>query len=223
MSKEHASYLFRGDGIKFVFYPIILFAVTVGLCAAILLPVFSPYLNLLDLFLLDRPPEFGENQLGIYADTVSKQPPTRLPLEGENYGTITIESAGIDAPVIYGDTPKDLIGGVGTYTGGYTPGLGGTIIMAGHNNTWFRTLPQAEIGDIIKITTYYGEFYYEISDIRHAKNTDSSTYDLAREDENLILYTCENSIPFGATPDRLFVYGDYLQDRSEFYDTEGES
>ncbi|MDR3224698.1 MAG: class D sortase, partial [Clostridiales Family XIII bacterium] len=139
------------------------------------------------------------------------------------YGTITIEEVGIDAPVIYGDTPKDLIAGVGTYTGGYTPGGSGTILMAGHNNTFFKTLPKVETGDLVKIETYYGEFYYEIEEIRHATIAETDTYDLLREDENLILYTCENSIRYGATQDRLFVYGKYLPGKSVYYDGEGAS
>jgi sortase A len=181
-------------------------------------------MKLLDIFLLDRAPEFNEGQLGVYADTEkAAAPTTRLPYEGEEYGTITIENAGIDAPIIYGDTPKDLIAGVGTYTSGYTPGASGTILMAGHNNTFFKTLPDVEEGDLVKIETYYGEFYYEINEIRHAKNIDTDTYDLLREDENLILYTCENSIRFGATPDRLFVYGEYLPYKTVYYDGEGAS
>jgi sortase A len=206
----------RHDGIKFIFYPIVLFVVAVALFMATLFPVIKPYINMAEIFFLEEPPQFGEDQIGLYGNTVALQN-ISLPHEGEIYGNITIENAGVDAPVLYGDSPADLRAGVGTYTGTYIPGKGRTILLAGHKNTVFNTLHTAEIGDIVVFTTNYGKFHYEITGSKETRFDDTTAYDLEKEEENLIMYTCTGSVPFGATPYRLFVYAKYLPSKTELF------
>ena len=64
----------------------------------------------------------------------------------------------MDAPVYYGDTSKILNAGVGTYKDDSRvgiPGEGKTILLAGHNNTFFNDLQHAEAGATVTITTHY--------------------------------------------------------------------
>jgi sortase A len=192
-----------------------LFVVVSAILLAIVLPVTKPYLDILDAFTLDAAPQFDENRQGVFAAAVEEQERRRLlgltPMEGEEYAEIIIPSAGIDVPVYYGDSPIELMKGVGTYTGTWVPGQGRTVLLAGHNNNYFRTLPSAVVGDTVTIRTNYGgEFNYRITGSRVARFDDTSAYDLYIEEENLIMYTCDNSTVFGATPWRLFVYGEYL-------------
>lgn len=87
--------------------------------------------------------------------------PDRLPLssvtypsEGDRYATITISGTNVDAPVYYGDTNKILNAGVGTYKDDSRvgiPGEGKTILLAGHNNTFFNDLQHAEAGATVTI------------------------------------------------------------------------
>ena len=63
------------------------------------------------------------------------------------------------------------------------------------------------LGADIAIETRYGTYHYTISDMRVVEETDASAYDLAADEENIILYTC---YPFGqlsTTPYRYFIYG----------------
>jgi sortase A len=205
------------DGIKFIFYPIILFIVAAVLFFAVLYPLISPYKDLINMMSFREPPQFDPEHEGLFNEALATQR-TVIPGEGEEYGTISIPSVGIEAPLIYGDGPTELRSGVGTYIGTSIPGQRRTVLLAGHNNRFFRTLPDAVPGDIVSIETYYGVFCYEITDSKVARFDDTSAFDLYREEENLIMYTCHNSIQFGATPWRQFVYAKYLPDKSRRFD-----
>jgi sortase A len=204
------------DGIKFIFYPILLFILTAALFIAVIVPVLSPYKDMIDVVMLDRAPQFGDDKQGLFSDALSEQRSiSALPYEGEEYGALSIPAVGIEVPLIYGDSPAELRRGVGTYTGTWVPGQGHTVLLAGHNNNFFRTLPDVEKDDLVTIETSGGKFVYKITGTKTARFDDTSAYDLNKEEENLIMYTCHNSIPFGATPWRLFVYGVYVADKSE--------
>ncbi len=127
------------------------------------------------------------------------------------YGRIEIASAGIDCPLIYGDSYKALRSGAGQYIGSFIIGYGGTTLIAGHNYSCFEKLPQVKKGDVIKITTSYGVYRYDVVDIAVKMDNDSSAYDLGRKDENVILYTCfTEKTPVGNVKKRIYIYGDYL-------------
>jgi sortase A len=185
--------------------------IATAVVVAIIFPIARPYMGALNLFILDEPPQFDENKRGIFSSAAKAQQVV-VPLEGEEYAVISIPSAGVETSVYYGDSPIELKKGVGTYMGAWIPGQGHTILLGGHNNNYFRGLPKAEAGDIVTINTTYGEFVYRITGSQVARFDDESAYDLIKEEENLIMYTCSNSIPFGATPWRLFVYAEYLPD-----------
>jgi len=140
--------------------------------------------------------------------------PESIPAEGELYGVIYSDPPGIiDAYLFYGDSPRELNMGVGTYTGhpgAYIPGSGRTVLLAGHANTVFSQLGELRAGDIIHIDTSYGRYRYRVTHRRIARDTDTSAYDFTRTDENLILYTCYPFDSFGLTNDRFFVYAEFL-------------
>lgn len=119
------------------------------------------------------------------------------PSEGDRYATITISGTNVDAPVYYGDTSKILNAGVGTYKDDSRvgiPGEGKTILLAGHNNTFFNDLQHAEAGATVTITTHYGVYTYEVTGTEILDYQDETAYDFTRTDENLILYTCYPSM-----------------------------
>ena len=87
--------------------------------------------------------------------------------------------------------------GVGTYKDDSRvgiPGEGKTILLAGHNNTFFNDLQHAEAGATVTITTHYGVYTYEITGTEILDYQDETAYDFTRTDENLILYTCYPSM-----------------------------
>lgn len=133
------------------------------------------------------------------------------PREGDVYGRITIENTPVyETPVLYGDAARQLNQGVGTYTGGQLPGMGSTVLLAGHTNTAFAGIEDAEIGDLITLETYYGVYTYRITDQRVHRYDDETAYDLSAPSENLTLYTCYPFGTLGLTELRYFVYADYV-------------
>ena len=87
---------------------------------------------------------------------------------------------------------------------------GKTILLAGHNNTFFNDLQHAEAGATVTITTHYGVYTYEITGTEILDYQDETAYDFTRTDENLILYTCYPFDALGFTPNRFFVYAKYV-------------
>ncbi|MDR3238854.1 MAG: class D sortase [Clostridiales bacterium] len=174
------------------------------------IPDFNTELQAKDIFQFKAVENLPSDNLSDKKLAVS---PEDIPAEGERYGEIICGTAGIDAPLYYGDTAKELKAGVGTYighTGAYIPGAGRTILLAGHTNTVFRRLGELEIGDKIQINTSYGQYEYEVNDSRVTTDTDSTAYDFTRIDENLILYTCYPFNYLGLTNQRYFVYAEYI-------------
>lgn len=103
-----------------------------------------------------------------------------------------------------------LRNGVGIYSGSAIPGYGKTILVAGHNNTYFNGLKYAKPGQIIRIRTNYGNYQYEITDTQVKDQSDSTAYDFDAKEENLILYTCYPFDELGMTPNRFFVYAKFV-------------
>lgn len=99
----------------------------------------------------------------------------------------------------FGDGNTALNNGVGIYNGSSIPGYGKTILVAGHNNTYFNGLKYAKKNQKIKIRTSYGNYIYEITDVQIKTNTDKTAYDLSANHENLIKKSLD-SIP------RTFYY-----------------
>ena len=87
---------------------------------------------------------------------------------------------------------------------------GKTILLAGHNNTFFNDLQHAEAGATVTITTHYGVYTYEVTGTEILDYQDETAYDFTRTDENLILYTCYPFDALGFTPNRFFVYAKYV-------------
>lgn len=134
------------------------------------------------------------------------------PAEGDRYGRISIEGTAVYAPLYYGDNNTVLNQGVGTYkddAGVGIPGEGKTILLAGHNNTFFNDLQSVEVGDVITLETHYATYTYTVEEMKVLRYDDTSAYDFTRTDENLILYTCYPFDALGFTPDRYFVYASY--------------
>ena len=133
-----------------------------------------------------------------------------IPQPGDLYANITISGTSVDSPVFWGDSERELNKGVGTYMGGWLPGWGRTVMMAGHRSGEFADLRSVEVGAIITIKTHYETYTYEVVSTAVFHMNDKSSYDFLREDENIILYTCYPFDRIGAATERFFVYGEPL-------------
>lgn len=88
----------------------------------------------------------------------------QYPKTGEQFGELIIEDCSIDNNLFFGDGNVALRNGVGIYNGSFIPGYGKTILVAGHNNTYFNGLKNAEAGQKVTIKTSYGNYTYEITE-----------------------------------------------------------
>ena len=72
-----------------------------------------------------------------------------------------------------------------------------------------------EPGEIIKISTSYGNFYYSIYDydIKHYTDTSAFSSDENSDEDTLVMYTC---YPFtlGYKSDRLYIYAEKIAGRN---------
>ncbi len=133
-----------------------------------------------------------------------------FPNYGTEYARLSIPSAEINAPIFFGDGQKQLSKGIGHYNGSDFPGMGSTILLSGHNNTYLHTIDRAQIGDNITITTSYGVYVYKINEIKIVDSGNVSATNISADKENLVIYTCYPLSTLGLTSKRYFVYAEYV-------------
>ncbi len=171
--------------------------------------------ELTSIFLPTQPPqtpetdEPGAMNPAPQGDTVDNSV-IEIPNYNTQYAQLRCDAIGLDCPLYFGDSDAALAMGAGQYHGSWLPGYGGTILVAGHNTSFFANFPDLEIGDIFQITTNYGVYEYSVTDMQIHNYQDKSAFDLtSREREVLVLYTCVGLFG-GSKDDRLFVYCDKI-------------
>ena len=138
---------------------------------------------------------------------------TRYPYYGEEYGNVKIESIGVDLPLFYGDSLEILKNGIGQDQMSYFPGEGGSILCMGHNyEGMLRDFSKLNLGDIIKVTTEYGEYNYKIYDMRILDETDVDAAPIQEEKEIFMIYTCYPFNNIGYAYQRYMVYAELVED-----------
>lgn len=180
-------------------------------------PIITPVLSVSEMFISDADFKNGENLTSIFdknsassentGDTVDMSQ-VQIPSYGTHYANLSIDSVSIDAPLYFGDSSAALSQGVAQYNGSFLPGFGRPILISGHNNSYFNSIQYISVGDEITITTNYGVYKYKVTETKIAAYNDKTAYDLAAQEENLILYTCYPFDTLGLTPQRFFVYAD---------------
>lgn len=133
-----------------------------------------------------------------------------FPNYGTEYAELSIPSAEIKAPIFFGDGEKQLARGIGHYNGSDFPGMGSTVLLSGHNNTYLHTIDRAQVGDNITLTTSYGVYVYKINEIIITDSSNVSATKISAEEENLVIYTCYPLSTLGLTSKRYFVYAEYV-------------
>ena len=216
---KHKSFL-RGNPAAYVVTPVAFALVTLALLLGLNRVFLAPYLGLWNWFLSSNaseqsdPADLLSTAVKPETDDAETIPLSSItyPNEGDRYATITIEGTEVNAPVYYGDNTTILNQGVGTYKDDSRAGIPGeskTILLAGHNNTFFNDLQSVEVGDVVTIETHYGTYTYTVEECKVLEYNDTSAYDFTRTDENLILYTCYPFDALGFTSQRYFVYASY--------------
>lgn len=123
-----------------------------------------------------------------------------IPVFGEQYAMLEIESIDLSVPVYWGSNAELLeIGAVQT-TSSTAAGSGGNAVIDAHVNTFFNELHKVKKGDKVTLYTNYGRFTYEVSE-KIEFDADDKKYILPAKEEKLTLYTCEMQV-FGSSKKR---------------------
>ncbi|MBQ9673616.1 MAG: class D sortase [Ruminococcus sp.] len=146
----------------------------------------------------------AENKEGLKAGDIE------FPQYGQQFGELLIKDCDINTKLFFGDNDIALRNGVGIYNGSSVPGFGSTVLVGGHNNTYFHNLKDVKKGMTVQIHTNYGNYEYKITDTKVLQEKDSSAYDITADKENLVMYTCYPFDELGLTSQRFFVYADYV-------------
>ena len=199
----------------FLLTPVLVCILLFVVIFAMTTPFLSDFYSIGSMFLQDSEPGYSHSYENIFTpsdnsgDTVNAED-VDYPSIDKQFGTLEIKNCDIETKLFFGDGFVPLRNGVGVYAGSFIPGYGKTILISGHNNTHFNGLKNVEKGDIVKIRTSYGNYEYRVNKTRIANAKDKSTYDLAADEENLVMYTCYPFDELGLTEQRFFVYAEKI-------------
>lgn len=205
--------IFKNKLTAFILMPLVFAFLGLLLIYFIGSPIINPALDIVDLITADFKVGQAQNNDLLDLNTLPqysgeiKASTITFPSVGDKYGLITIEGTEVKADLYFGDGKRELKLGAGQYNGSCFVGTGGTVLISGHNNSAFKDLKSATVGSKVNIRTNYGMYVYEITGTAIKKATDKSAYDLFKNEENLVLYTCYPFDRLGITADRYFVYG----------------
>lgn len=201
---------------NFIILPIAFFILSYLLLVVALSPVMSPFIGIADMFFADQKVDFDKEYNNIFVPIDDKKVKETVnasdiayPRYGEMFGKITVSGTTVqDVNLFFGDGNVSLRNGVGVFNGSFIPGYGKTILIAGHNNTYFNGLKTVKEGDIITVKTSYGNFTYSVTGTEVRPSTDPTALNLNADHENLVMYTCYPFDELGLTNQRFFVYAE---------------
>lgn len=124
---------------------------------------------------------------------------------GEVVGEIEIPNLALKAVVVEGDSPAVLRRAVGHLPATAMPGEWGNVALAGHRDTFFRSLRGVRPGDLITLRSLRGErFQYRVESTRVVSPKEIGVLKPAY-DRQLTLITCFPFDYVGAAPNRFIV------------------
>jgi sortase A len=124
--------------------------------------------------------------------------------EGDVIGEIQVPRLGLNAIVVQGDSAPNLRRAVGHLPKSALPGEWGNVALAGHRDTFFRTLRDIRLGDEIKFKTRERSFEYLVESIEVVAPTDIRVLK-SSTGHDLTLLTCFPFHYVGPAPNRFVV------------------
>jgi sortase A len=119
-------------------------------------------------------------------------------------GRIEIKRIGLSVIVVEGTTAATLRRAVGHIEGTALPGQPGHIGIAGHRDTFFRSLKDVHQDDVIRFTTPAGAFLYRVVSTTITTPDDVAILAASRK-QVLTLVTCYPFNFIGSAPERFIV------------------
>lgn len=165
------------------------------------------------------PPPRLDSSLGVPQVLRSPMPP---PSRGDALATLSIPRVGLSAVVLHGSDSRTLRRGPGHLEATALPGQAGNVVIAGHRDTFFRSLQFARRGDDVFLDSSYGRVRYRVDSMTVVPPTDVSVVAPTRQD-TLTLITCYPFWVWGNAPDRYVVRATRVGDERKPVATGGTS
>ena len=124
--------------------------------------------------------------------------------DGSRVGRIEISAVGLSAMILEGVGDETLRRAVGHIPGTSLPGQKGNIAIAGHRDTFFRSLRNIHKNDEITLTTLNGFYRYRVDSTKIVDPKESDVLDES-DDAVLTLITCYPFYFVGSAPQRFIV------------------
>jgi sortase A len=133
------------------------------------------------------------------------------PSETIAVGMIEIPAVGLATRVLEGSNARTLRLAVGHIPGTALPGPSGNVGLAGHRDTYFRSLRRIKVGDEIRFTTVAGMFKYRVVSLRVVL---PDAIEVLNDTQlpTLTLVTCYPFDFIGTAPQRLIVRAEMVPD-----------
>jgi sortase A len=140
-------------------------------------------------------------------DTLPPAPGTPRTLkyeQGSAIGRLDIPRLGFSVVVLEGSDNATLRLGVGRLRNSALPSEQGNVVLAGHRDTFFRSLREIAPGDQISLRTPEGTFAYTVDWTKVVNPTDTSVLQPTKS-AALTLVTCYPFYYVGSAPERFIV------------------
>lgn len=124
--------------------------------------------------------------------------------QGSAIGRLEIPRIGLSVVVLEGSDTDTLRLGVGRVKNSAFPSESGNVVLAGHRDTFFRSLREIRKGDRISLRTPEGTFPYTVDWTEVVNPTDTSVISPTRAPA-LTLVTCYPFYYVGSAPQRFIV------------------
>ena len=127
-----------------------------------------------------------------------------VPAEGSPLADLQIPRIGLSVMVLEGTGARTLRLGAGHESGTPLPGADGNVVLAAHRDTFFRSLREIRVGDLVKLDSPGGTFDYQVIWTRVVPPEDTDSLEPSQT-PILTLVTCYPFYYIGPAPERFVV------------------
>jgi sortase A len=131
--------------------------------------------------------------------------------EGDLLGHLYIPAIDLQLPIYHGTTEAQLKRGIGHYQKSVLPGQNNNSVLAGHRDTYFRSLENIKVKDEIWTYTKQRKALYKVIKTRIV-DKDDRTVLVEKPKGTLTLITCYPFTFIGSAPERFIVIAELIQE-----------
>lgn len=202
----------------YIYMPLFFSILSYGIVYLMTSDMVSLATNVFQLIVTDSEPDFTINynntfnpgSVEISDENTVKREDVPTAKYGELYAYVKCNDIGLNCPVYMGDDNEILKMGAGQIPATYQPGFGELIMIGAHNNSFFNSLKNIQIGQNITMETSYGTYTYQVVSTEIIDVTGMDAYDFFTDHEQLLLYTCYPFDVLAHTDYRFMVYADFV-------------